>query len=71
MDRIVAAIASDRDRWVDFMMRFELGLEAPDPARARRSAFTIAMSYIAGGMVPLSPYMVDREVLTGWRCRWR
>jgi len=64
VDRIVAAIASDRDRWVDFMMRFELGLEAPDPARARRSAFTIAISYIAGGMVPLSPYMVIDKVLT-------
>jgi VIT1/CCC1 family predicted Fe2+/Mn2+ transporter len=63
VDRIVTAIASDRDRWVDFMMRFELGLEAPDPKRASRSAFTIAMSYIAGGLVPLSPYMVIGKVL--------
>jgi VIT1/CCC1 family predicted Fe2+/Mn2+ transporter len=46
---VVAAIRADRPRWVDFMMRFELGLEAPDPARARQSAFTIAASYIAGG----------------------
>jgi vacuolar iron transporter family protein len=62
VSRIVAAIASNRDRWVDFMMRFELGLEAPEPARARRSAFTIAMSYIAGGLVPLSPYLLFRQV---------
>jgi len=38
------------------MMRFELGLEKPDPARGRRSALTIAASYVAGGLVPLSPY---------------
>jgi vacuolar iron transporter family protein len=64
VDRIVTAIASNRDRWVDFMMRFELGLEEPDPARARRSAFTIALSYIAGGLVPLSPYIVIGKVFT-------
>jgi vacuolar iron transporter family protein len=64
VSRIVTAIASDRDRWVDFMMRFELGLEAPDPTRARRSAFTIAVSYILGGLVPLSPYMIVGKVLT-------
>lgn len=40
------------------MMRFELGLEPPDPARATRSAATIAASYIAGGLVPLAPYMI-------------
>jgi len=60
---VVEAICADRKRWVDFMMRFELGLEAPDPARARRSAFTIAMSYIAGGLVPLSPYIAMRQLL--------
>ncbi len=54
---VVAAIRSDRERWVDFMMRFELGLELPNPARARQSALTIASSYIAGGLIPLSPYM--------------
>jgi VIT1/CCC1 family predicted Fe2+/Mn2+ transporter len=64
VDRIVTAIASNRDRWVDFMMRFELGLEAPDPKRARRSAFTIAVSYIAGGLVPLSPYMMVHNVFS-------
>ena len=54
---IVAAIRSDRERWVDFMMRFELGLELPNPARARWSALTIGGSYIVGGLIPLSPYM--------------
>jgi len=42
---------------VDFMMRFELGFEEPDPKRARNSAVTIALSYIVGGLVPLSSYM--------------
>jgi VIT1/CCC1 family predicted Fe2+/Mn2+ transporter len=46
--------------WIDFMMRFELGLEAPDPRRALRSALTIAGAYIAGGLVPLAPYMLSR-----------
>jgi len=55
---VVDAIRADRKRWVDFMMRFELGLERPDPKRARRSAATIAGSYIAGGMIPLFPYML-------------
>lgn len=55
---VVAAIRSEPSRWVDFMMRFELGLEAPDPARARQSALTIALSYIAGGLIPLSPYIL-------------
>ena len=56
---VVDAISSDQKRWVDFMMRFELGFsEAPDPLRARNSAATIAGSYIVGGMVPLSAYMI-------------
>lgn len=55
---VVQAIASDQKRWVDFMMRFELGLEEPDPKRARNSAVTIAVSYILGGLVPLAPYML-------------
>jgi len=58
IEPVVAAISVDKDRWVDFMMRFELGLEAPDPARARQSALTIALSYIAGGLIPLSPYIL-------------
>jgi vacuolar iron transporter family protein len=55
---VAAAICSDRQRWVDFMMRLELGLEPPDPGRARRSALTIALSYIVGGLIPLSPYLL-------------
>ena len=55
---VTNSICADDRRWVDFMMRFELGLEEPDPKRAGRSAATIAFSYIAGGMVPLSPYFV-------------
>ena len=56
VSKVVAAISSDQKRWVDFMMRFELGLEEPDPRRAATSAFVIAASYVVGGLVPLSPY---------------
>ena len=65
MAPVVTAICSDQKRWVDFMMRFELGLEAPNPLRARRSALTIARSYIFGGLIPLAPYMLLHNVLTG------
>jgi len=56
VEPIVTAISADQQRWVDFMMRYELGLEAPDPKRAGRSAVTIFASYIGGGLVPLAPY---------------
>jgi vacuolar iron transporter family protein len=59
---VVNSLRADKKRWVDFMMRFELGLEEPDPKRASRSAFTIAFSYIAGGLVPLAPYFFFRSV---------
>ena len=49
-------IAQDNDRWVNFMMKYELGLEEPDPKRATKSALNIGLSYIAGGIIPLSPY---------------
>ena len=55
---IVEALAKHPQKWVDFMMRFELGLEKPDPKRALVSAFTIAVSYVAGGLIPLAPYIV-------------
>jgi vacuolar iron transporter family protein len=55
---IVQALERRPEAWRDFMMRFELGLEDPDPKRALQSAFTIGMSYVAGGMVPLTPYIV-------------
>src|ERR1700723_1775855 len=51
---VVAAICADQGRWVDFMMRFELGFEEPDPKRARNSAVTIAVSYVFGGLIPLT-----------------
>ncbi|HVB73701.1 MAG TPA: VIT1/CCC1 transporter family protein [Ktedonobacteraceae bacterium] len=53
---IVEALSKRPDAWIDFMMRFELGLEKPDPKRALTSALTIAASYIVGGLIPLSPY---------------
>ncbi|SRR5260221_8934829 len=59
---VVTGIRADRARWVDFMMKFELGLEEPDPRRARRSALTIALSYVAGGLLPLAPYFILRDV---------
>jgi len=55
---IVEALAKHPKKWVDFMMRFELGLEQPDPKRALASALTIAASYMAGGLIPLAPYIV-------------
>jgi VIT1/CCC1 family predicted Fe2+/Mn2+ transporter len=60
--RVAKEVRSDRRRWVEFMMKHELGLEKPDPARAQKSALTIALSYIAGGLVPLAPYFFVRDV---------
>ena len=56
--RVAITLSKRPDAWVDFMMRFELGLEAPDPGRALRSALTIAFSYVLGGLIPLAPYML-------------
>jgi VIT1/CCC1 family predicted Fe2+/Mn2+ transporter len=53
---VVEALSKDKDKWVDFMMKFELGLEKPDINRARNSGLTIGISYIVGGIIPLSPY---------------
>ena len=61
---LIAALERDPVKWRDFMMRFELGLEEPDPRRARRSAVTIALAYVAGGFVPLAPYLLVRHVET-------
>lgn len=57
----VEAISQDSDRWVDFMMKYELGLEEPDPKRARNSSLTIGTSYIVGGAIPLSPYFFIQQ----------
>ncbi len=62
VETVVRAIGNERKRWVDFMMKFELGLEEPDPKRAGRSALTIAASYITGGLIPLAPYFFLRSI---------
>ncbi len=61
----VKAITGNEKAWVDFMMRFELGLEEPQPKRARTSALTIAASYVFGGLIPLGPYILLPDVQTG------
>ncbi|HKF56487.1 MAG TPA: VIT1/CCC1 transporter family protein [Blastocatellia bacterium] len=55
---IIKALTAHPQSWVDFMMRYELGLEKPDPRRALNSALTIALSYVAGGLIPLFPYIL-------------
>ena len=62
---VVEAIAKDKDKWVDFMMRFELGLEKPNPNRARNSALTIGISYVVGGFIPLLPYFYVENPVDG------
>ena len=60
-DQAVEEISKDKDRWVEFMMKHELGLDQPDPKRAGKSAFNIGISYIFGGFVPLSPYFFIQD----------
>src|SRR5947208_2806538 len=55
---VIDSISRRPEAWVDFMMRFELGLEKPDPRRALSSALTIAGAYVAGGLIPLAPYVI-------------
>ena len=64
-DRATEEIAKDKDKWVSFMMKYELGLEQPDPKRATKSALNIGISYVVGGLVPLSPYFFVDSPLTG------
>jgi VIT1/CCC1 family predicted Fe2+/Mn2+ transporter len=64
-EMIVEEMAKDKDKWVQFMMRFELGLEKPDINRARQSALTIGLSYIVGGFVPLSSYFFTDTAANG------
>lgn len=65
---IVNALRKRPKDWRDFMMRFELGLEEPDPKRALQSAITIAVSYIAGGFIPLAPYIFLKDAHRGLSC---
>jgi vacuolar iron transporter family protein len=58
-------IARDKKQWVDFMMKYELGLEKPDPRRATKSALNIGLSYVVGGLVPLSPYFFTDTPILG------
>src|SRR5205085_2927010 len=64
---VVKALSQRPRSWVDFMMRYELGLEKPDPKRAITSALTIAGAYIAGGLIPLSPYILLPDARTALR----
>jgi VIT1/CCC1 family predicted Fe2+/Mn2+ transporter len=61
---ILDAFEKNPKTWVDWMMRFELGLEEPDPRRAVQSAITIAVSYIVGGTIPLAPYILIAQTRT-------
>lgn len=58
---IARELSKDKDKWVDFMMKFELGLEKPHPQRARNSALTIGISYIIGGLLPLIAYFFTQN----------
>jgi vacuolar iron transporter family protein len=65
IEPILQAFEKNHPAWVDFMMRFELGLEEPNPRRALQSATAIAGAYIAGGMIPLAPYMAANNTRDG------
>lgn len=58
-------LAKDKDKWVDFMMKFELGLEKPHPSRARNSALTIGSAYFIGGLLPLTAYFITQTPKEG------
>lgn len=64
-DKIVDELSKDKKQYVDFMMRYELGLEPPSANRARNSALTIGASYIVGGLIPLLPYFFCSNVHIG------
>jgi vacuolar iron transporter family protein len=59
---IVEALRRQPRKWIDFMMRFELGLEKPEPRRAMTSAITIGGAYVVGGLIPLAPYIVSENI---------
>ncbi|HRG80719.1 MAG TPA: VIT1/CCC1 transporter family protein, partial [Cyclobacteriaceae bacterium] len=64
-EKIAREMAKNPKKWVDFMMRFELGLERPDKNRAHQSAFIIAISYVVGGLIPLSAYFFTETASEG------
>ncbi|HMC84115.1 MAG TPA: VIT1/CCC1 transporter family protein [Chitinophagaceae bacterium] len=61
----VDEMTKDKEKWVNFMMKYELGLDKPDEQRAIKSAFNIGVSYIVGGIIPLSPYFFVKDGKTG------
>ncbi len=58
-------MTKDKEKWVNFMMKYELGLDKPDQKRAAKSAFNIGVSYVIGGIIPLSPYFFVPDGITG------
>src|SRR6476660_10124225 len=64
-EKATQEIAKDKKHWVDFMMKYELGLDKPDPRRATKSALNIGLSYVFGGLVTLSPYFFIDSPLQG------
>jgi len=64
-EKAVTELMKDKDQWVNFMMRHELGLSKPDDKRAGKSAFNIGISYVVGGLIPLTPYFFVKDALNG------
>ena len=64
-NQAVEEVSKDKDKWVELMMKYELGLEKPDPRRATKSALNIGLSYIVGGLIPLSPYFFAPNGIEG------
>jgi len=64
-DLIVQQLTKDKTKWVNFMMKFELGLEEPNPSRARNSALTIGTAYLVGGLLPLTAYFFTQNPKEG------
>lgn len=64
-NQAVEEVSKDKEKWVELMMKYELGLEKPDPKRATKSAFNIGLSYIVGGLIPLSPYFFVSNGIEG------
>ena len=64
-NQAVEEVSKDKEKWVELMMKYELGLEKPDPKRATKSAFNIGFSYIVGGLIPLSPYFFTSNGIQG------
>ena len=66
-EMVAHELIRDKDKWANFMMKYELGLEEPDKKRARKSAFNIGAAYIAGGAIPLLSYVFTNNPVTGFR----